>query len=198
MNIIYRRKKKMKVIDFHTHPYLSGEEFLNFYPECFEPSPSQMKEDIEKAGICRAAGCVLLKRSYTPDEGFSYIRECNDKALELKKRYAELQGLIDRFVTRTRNAKEFAALIDAQNIAPEQTHEICARHMEGNTKEAAQLQIKMMEMIAALFCEVNPIPVKKALELLGFYGPHLRRPLTEMEPANTERLKKAMIETGIL
>lgn len=75
----------MKIIDFHTHPYLSGEEFLNFYPECFSPSPEQMRDDIRKAGIDHIVGCVLNKRSYTDAEGFSYIRECNDKALELKK-----------------------------------------------------------------------------------------------------------------
>ena len=75
----------MKVIDFHTHPYLSGEEFLNFYPECFEPSPTQLREDIGKAEICHIAGSVLNKRSYTAEEGFAYIRECNDKALELKR-----------------------------------------------------------------------------------------------------------------
>lgn len=79
----------MTVIDFHTHPYLSESEFLNFYPECFTPSPAQMKEDVEKAGICRVAGCVLNKRSYTDEEGFSYIKECNDKALELRRIWGE-------------------------------------------------------------------------------------------------------------
>ena len=54
------------------------------------------------------------------------------------------------------------------------------------------------ELIHSLFCEVNPIPVKKALELMGFYGGNVRLPLTQLEPAHTERLKKAMIETGIL
>ena len=51
---------------------------------------------------------------------------------------------------------------------------------------------------AALFCEVNPIPVKKALELMGFQVGPLRMPLTEMEPANVERLRKAMQDYGIL
>ena len=55
-----------------------------------------------------------------------------------------------------------------------------------------QLQLKYMELIQALFCEVNPIPVKKALELMGFQTKYLRMPLTEMEEKNLERLKKAM------
>lgn len=74
----------MKVIDFHTHPYISSGEFLCFYPECFDPSPEQLREDIEKAGISHICGSVLLKRPYTVEEGFSYIKECNDKALALK------------------------------------------------------------------------------------------------------------------
>ena len=84
------------------------------------------------------------------------------------------------------------------NIAPEDTHNICAEYMAGNVEKSRELQLKYLELIHALFCEVNPIPVKKAMELLGFCGPQLRRPLTEMEEANTERLKKAMIDTGIL
>ncbi len=84
------------------------------------------------------------------------------------------------------------------NIAPEQTHRICAEYFEGNVDTARDLQVQYTELISSLFCEVNPIPVKKALELMGFCGPYLRRPLTEMEPDHTERLKKAMIEAGIL
>ncbi len=84
------------------------------------------------------------------------------------------------------------------NIAPEDTHNICAEYFVGNVEKSRELQLKYMELVNALFCEVNPIPVKKALELMGFCGPYLRRPLSEMEEATTERLKKAMKETGIL
>lgn len=84
------------------------------------------------------------------------------------------------------------------NVAPEDTHNICAEYFEGNVEKSRELQIKYLELIHALFSEVNPIPVKKALELMGFCGGHLRRPLSELEPEHTERLKKAMIETGIL
>ncbi len=84
------------------------------------------------------------------------------------------------------------------NIAPKETHEICARYFEGDVKGSADLQVKYMELINALFCEVNPIPVKKALELMGIIGGKLRRPLSEMEDSNTKRLEAAMIETGIL
>ena len=56
----------------------------------------------------------------------------------------------------------------------------------------------MIDMYDALFCEVNPIPVKKALNLMGMNAGTLRRPLTEMEPANAAKLEKAMREYGIL
>ncbi len=84
------------------------------------------------------------------------------------------------------------------NIAPKETHEICAEFFAGNVDKAREMQIKYTELINALFCEVNPIPVKKALELMGFCGPYLRRPLSEMEPEHTERLRKAMMDNGIL
>ncbi|MBQ9155714.1 MAG: 4-hydroxy-tetrahydrodipicolinate synthase [Eubacterium sp.] len=83
------------------------------------------------------------------------------------------------------------------NILPEETHNICAEYFAGNVEKSRDLQIKYLELIHALFCEVNPIPVKKALELMGICGGKLRRPLTEMEPEHTERLKKAMIGAGI-
>ena len=84
------------------------------------------------------------------------------------------------------------------NVAPEDTHNMCAEYFAGNVEKSRELQIQYLELIHSLFCEVNPIPVKKALELMGFYGGNVRLPLTQLEPAHTERLKKAMIETGIL
>ena len=84
------------------------------------------------------------------------------------------------------------------NVAPEDTHNICAEYFAGNVEKSRDLQIKYLELIHSLFCEVNPIPVKKALELMGFYGGNVRLPLTQLEPAHTERLKKAMQEYGIL
>ena len=72
------------VIDFHTHPYLSGEEFLNFYPERFTPSPGQYREDLEGAGISMTCGSVILKRPYSREEGFEHIRRCSERALRLR------------------------------------------------------------------------------------------------------------------
>lgn len=72
------------VIDFHTHPYLSQEDFMSFYPDCFAPSPAQCRRDLERAGISRICGSVLLRRPYSREEGFAYIHECNLRALRLR------------------------------------------------------------------------------------------------------------------
>ncbi len=84
------------------------------------------------------------------------------------------------------------------NVAPAQTHAICQSYLDGDCKESCRLQLEAMELCRALFCEVNPIPVKKALNLMGMGAGALRMPLTEMEPGNVQRLEKAMKNYGIL
>lgn len=75
------------------------------------------------------------------------------------------------------------------NIAPKETHDMVAKYLEGDVNTSRDLQLKYLPLINALFCEVNPIPVKAALNLMGFNVGPLRMPLTEMEPANVERLR---------
>ena len=84
------------------------------------------------------------------------------------------------------------------NIAPQQNHDICAKYLEGKVTESAQMQLDALDLVSALFCEVNPIPVKKALNLMGREAGGLRRPLTEMEDENAKKLEKAMKEYGLL
>ncbi len=83
------------------------------------------------------------------------------------------------------------------NIIPEDTHELCQSFLDGNVERARELQLKAIDLCKALFCEVNPIPVKKATQLLGLSNGKVRLPLTEMEPENAARLEKAMLEYGI-
>ncbi len=84
------------------------------------------------------------------------------------------------------------------NVAPRQTHEICQAYLDGDVKKSLQLQLDAIELCGALFCEVNPIPVKKALSLMGMGSGALRMPLSEMESANVQRLEKAMKDYGLL
>ncbi|MCI9203061.1 MAG: 4-hydroxy-tetrahydrodipicolinate synthase [Lachnospiraceae bacterium] len=84
------------------------------------------------------------------------------------------------------------------NVAPKQTHDICARFFKGDVAGSCAEQFRAIPLCSALFCEVNPIPVKKALTLMGKIGGTLRMPLTEMEEANAAKLEKAMKDYGIL
>lgn len=84
------------------------------------------------------------------------------------------------------------------NVAPAQTHEICQKYLDGDVKGSCKMQLEALELIEALFCEVNPIPVKKALNLMGMNAGSLRMPLSEMEPGNVDRLEKAMKAYGLL
>ena len=83
------------------------------------------------------------------------------------------------------------------NILPKQTHDMVSLFHEGKVKESLQLQLKYLDVIHALFCEVNPIPVKKALNLMGLEVGPLRMPLTEMTEANTAKLAEQMKKFGI-
>ena len=83
------------------------------------------------------------------------------------------------------------------NVAPEETHNIVELYMNGRVKESAQLQLRALPLIDQLFCEVNPIPVKAAVNLMGMEAGPLRMPMTEIEDAHKESLKKAMEEFGI-
>ena len=78
------------------------------------------------------------------------------------------------------------------NVAPRDTHDMVMEYLHGNIKRSVDLQLKYMDFIHALFCEVNPIPVKKAMELMGFQTKDLRLPLTEMEEEHVALLKKEM------
>lgn len=83
------------------------------------------------------------------------------------------------------------------NIAPKKTHDIVEHYLNGNVKESTKLQLEAIPLAKALFSEVNPIPVKAALNMMGFEVGDLRRPLTPMEAENKEKLKEAMQKYGI-
>lgn len=84
------------------------------------------------------------------------------------------------------------------NILPKETHDICNLWFEGKTNESRDLQLKYLELCNALFCEVNPIPIKTAMERLGMCSGELRLPLCEMEPSNKDKLFAAMKRAGLI
>lgn len=84
------------------------------------------------------------------------------------------------------------------NVAPAATVEMCRRMLAGDVAGARELQFKYLPLIDALFCEVNPIPVKAAMAAMGYGENSLRLPLTCMEPAHEERLLGCMRDLGII
>ena len=84
------------------------------------------------------------------------------------------------------------------NVVPAATVEMCRRMLAGDVAGARELQLKYLPLIDALFCEVNPIPVKAAMAAMGYGENSLRLPLTCMEPAHEERLLGCMRDLGII
>ena len=84
------------------------------------------------------------------------------------------------------------------NIAPKKTHDMVMNYLNGNTTKSCKLQLEAFDLIEALFCEVNPIPVKKAVSLMGFGTSYLRSPLYEIEGDNENRLIRAMKDYHLL
>ena len=84
------------------------------------------------------------------------------------------------------------------NVAPKESVAMTDAAAAGDFKTAAEMQCKLLPLINALFCEVNPIPAKCGVAALGFGENYLRMPLTPMEPANEERLLNEMKKLGVI
>ena len=84
------------------------------------------------------------------------------------------------------------------NLSPKVMHDMVYKYFEGKHEESLALQMKYLDVIHSLFCEVNPIPVKAAMNLMGYDIGGLRLPLTRMEVANLDRLKKDMQAVGLI
>lgn len=84
------------------------------------------------------------------------------------------------------------------NVAPKYMHDMVANYLKGDVKTAAKMQLDSIPLFEALFCEVNPIPAKAALNMMGKEVGPLRAPLTAMEPQNQEILRKALKDMDLL
>ncbi|MFV0529184.1 MAG: 4-hydroxy-tetrahydrodipicolinate synthase [Lachnospiraceae bacterium] len=131
------------------------------------------------------------------------IKEASGNISQVAKLMSLAQGCIDLY---SGNDDQIVPLLSLggvgvisvlANVAPNQTHSMVAEYLAGNVTKSTQLQLEAIELIDALFCEVNPIPVKAALNLMGCEVGSLRMPLTEMEPQNQERLANALRNYGI-
>ena len=86
----------------------------------------------------------------------------------------------------------------AANILPQQTHDICAKFFAGDVAGSARLQLELLDLINALFMDVNPIPVKDAMNLMGMEVGGLRLPLLSMEDAQLAKLRGVLAAYGLV
>jgi len=84
------------------------------------------------------------------------------------------------------------------NVVPKETHDIVALFLEGKVKESAKLQLDLLKLANTLFCEVNPVPVKTAMAMMGFCSEEMRLPLCEMEDANKAKLAAVLKEYQVI
>ena len=84
------------------------------------------------------------------------------------------------------------------NPMPRATHEICQKFFDGDIEGSRKLQLELLEFVNALFCEVNPIPVKAAMAAMGYCDDELRLPLTPMEDAHKEKMLGIMKKQGLI
>lgn len=120
------------------------------------------------------------------------------KIMQLTDGKAELYSGNDDQIVPVLSLGGIGVISVLANIAPQDTHDIVAKFLEGDTKGSLAMQLKANPLVEKLFCEVNPIPVKKAMNLMGMEVGGLRMPLTEMTPENTQKLENAMKAYGLL
>jgi len=84
------------------------------------------------------------------------------------------------------------------NILPEIFHNICQEYFDGNIEASCNLQLKIMDIVDAMFCEVNPIPVKTALNLMGKNVGPLRLPLVPPSPENLDKIKTELQKWNLI
>lgn len=174
----------------------------------FKTVAESVKLPIILYNVPSRTGCNILPdtiiRLCTDVENIVAVKEASGNISQIARLAAKAKGKVDIYsgnddqIVPILSLGGIGVISVLSNIAPRQTHDICAKYFEGDVKGSMELQLKAMELCDALFCEVNPIPVKKALNLMGMEAGSLRLPLTEMEDANAARLEKAMRDFGVL
>ncbi len=176
--------------------------------EHFKQTAAAIKIPVILYNVPSRTGCNLLPETVVrlarDVENIVAIKEASGNISQVAKLMALADGCIDLY---SGNDDQIVPLMSLggkgvisvlSNVAPRQTHEICAKYLTGDVAESCRMQLEAVELIDALFCEVNPIPVKKAVNLLGFEAGGLRLPLTEMEEAHAQKLEQAMRTYGLL
>lgn len=176
--------------------------------EHFKAIADSVKIPIILYNVPGRTGCNILPqtavRLCTEVPNIVAIKEASGNISQIAKLASLAQGKVDIYSGNDDQIVPILALGGKgvisvlSNVAPKETHDICAKFFAGDVAGACAEQLRAIELVDALFCEVNPIPVKAGLNLQGKEVGPMRRPLTTMEAANQERLAKAMKEFGVL
>lgn len=172
----------------------------------FKAIADSVKLPIILYNVPSRTGCNILPETVVrlcrDVENIVGVKEASGNISQITKLFALADGVVDVY---SGNDDQIVPILSLggkgvisvlSNVAPKQTHDICQLYFDGKTAESAALQLKTIPLVDALFCEVNPIPVKKGVALMGIDAGPLRMPLSEIEPAHEEMLKKAMTEFG--
>ncbi len=153
-------------------------------------------------------GCNILPQTVvrlcTEVSNIVGIKEASGNISQVVKLMSLAQGKIDLYsgnddqVVPLLSMGGLGVISVVSNVAPKQVHDMCRLFFDGDVAGSAREQMRLIELSDALFSEVNPIPVKTAMNLMGKNVGPLHMPLSEMEPKNVETLKRAMKNYGIL
>lgn len=174
----------------------------------FKKVAASVKLPIILYNVPGRTGCNMLPQTIvrlcTETENIVGVKEASGNISQVAKLMALAEGKVDLY---SGNDEQIVPLLSLggkgvisvlSNVAPKQTHEICQKFFDGDIEGSMTEQLRAVELIDALFCEVNPIPVKTALNLMGKEVGPLHMPLSPMEPQNVEQLRTAMVNYGIL
>lgn len=176
--------------------------------EHFSRTAKSVKIPVILYNVPSRTGCNILPetavRLAKEVENIVGIKEASGDISQIAKLAYLADGCIDIYsgnddqITPILSLGGIGVISVLSNVAPKQTHDIVASYLAGDVKESARLQLAAYPLVKALFSEVNPIPVKKAMNLMGLGAGTLRLPLTEMEDAAAAKLEAEMKAYGIL
>ena len=187
-------------------PYYNKATQRGLY-ECFSAIADASTKPVILYNVPSRTGCNLLPATaakLADHENIVAIKEACGNISQI----AELAALVgDKMDIYSGNDDQIVPIMSLggkgvisvlSNLMPKATSEMCKKFASGDVKGAREMQLELLDLTNALFCEVNPIPVKAAMAAMGFCENSLRLPLTTMEKANEEKLIALMREQGLV
>lgn len=152
-------------------------------------------------------GCnipISVYRELAKHERIVAVKEANGNISAAAELFAECGDMLDVYSGNDDQIVPFLSLGGKgvisvlSNVMPRQAHDICRLYFDGKVKESAQLQLKLLKLINALFCEVNPVPVKTAMAAMGWCSEEMRLPLCEMEDTHKAQLLQILRDYALI